>query len=324
MKNFRLEVGDCLLKVKELEANSIDVIITDPPYELNFFNQKWDNSGIVFKKETWKEFLRVLKPGGILLTFSHSKKQHRIDTVIEDAGFILRDKLMWLYPSGFPKAMSIPMLIDKKILKTPHQSKRLLNKILPNLDNPEYYENNYNSLSDEAKKWDGWKTLNLSPAYEPITLAQKPLQENYVTNILNYNIGAMNVDENRINLNNEKIDKGRFNNAHTDFGYKKLDQEIDNKGRFPKNVILTDDKKIIDLFSNSKSGYINSEIHNKNVTEKNIYNGYNNNSNFQSYGDFGSSARFFYCAKAHPIDREEGLKFEMGGGTKIDSTRKRT
>ena len=99
--------GDCLIRLKELKDNSIDAIITDPPYELGFMGKKWDSSGIAYSVEMWKECLRVLKPGGYLLSFGGTRTYHRMACAIEDAGFEVRDMIEWVYGSGFPKSQNI-------------------------------------------------------------------------------------------------------------------------------------------------------------------------------------------------------------------------
>jgi DNA modification methylase len=97
-----------------IEPETIDSVVTDPPYELNFMGKGWDNSGIAFQKETWRKCYEVLKPGGYLLAFGGSRTFHRIACAIEDAGFEIRDTIMWLYGSGFPKSMDISKSLDKK------------------------------------------------------------------------------------------------------------------------------------------------------------------------------------------------------------------
>lgn len=99
--NFKIINGDMLEELDKLELNSIDSIITDPPYELGFMGKTWDSSGIAFQKETWIKCLKVLKPGGYLLAFGGSRTFHRIAVAIEDAGFEIRDTIMWLYGSRF-------------------------------------------------------------------------------------------------------------------------------------------------------------------------------------------------------------------------------
>ena len=98
-ENFKIINGDCLIELDKLEEGGIDSIVTDPPYELNFMGKGWDNAGVSFQKETWEKCLRVLKPGGYLLAFGGSRTFHRIAVAIEDAGFEIRDTIMWLYGS---------------------------------------------------------------------------------------------------------------------------------------------------------------------------------------------------------------------------------
>src|SRR5215207_99431 len=96
--------GDCRAVMRGMDANSVDAIVTDPPYELGFMGKSWDKSGIAFDPATWAEALRVLKPGGYMLAFSGSRTYHRMACAIEDAGFEVRDQIMWVYGSGFPKS----------------------------------------------------------------------------------------------------------------------------------------------------------------------------------------------------------------------------
>lgn len=116
MEQFKNKVihGDCLEKLKELEDNSVDSIVTDPPYELGFMGKSWDSTGIANNVELWKECLRVLKPGGHLLAFSGTRTYHRMACAIEDAGFEVRDMIEWVYGSGFPKSLNISLQIKKK------------------------------------------------------------------------------------------------------------------------------------------------------------------------------------------------------------------
>ena len=99
--------GNCLETLKTLDTGSVDSIVTDPPYELGFMGKSWDNSGIAYNADLWAECLRVLKPGGHLLAFSGSRTYHRMVVAIEDSGFEIRDQIMWLYGSGFPKSLNL-------------------------------------------------------------------------------------------------------------------------------------------------------------------------------------------------------------------------
>lgn len=112
--NYNLYHGNMLEMLEVIEPDSIDSIVTDPPYELGFMSKSWDKSGIAFQPDTWEKCYKVLKPGGYLLAFGGSRTYHRIACAIEDAGFEIRDTIMWLYGSGFPKSMNISKQIDKK------------------------------------------------------------------------------------------------------------------------------------------------------------------------------------------------------------------
>jgi site-specific DNA-methyltransferase (adenine-specific) len=109
----RILVGDCRESMATLEADSVDAVVCDPPYELGFMGKKWDASGIAYDLEVWRQALRVLKPGGHLLAFSGSRTYHRMACAIEDAGFDVRDQIMWIYGSGFPKSLDVSKAIDK-------------------------------------------------------------------------------------------------------------------------------------------------------------------------------------------------------------------
>ena len=105
--------GDCIEILPLIQDNSVDAIVTDPPYELGFMGKKWDASGIAYNVNLWREALRVLKPGGHLLAFGGPRTYHRMTCAIEDAGFEIRDMLEWIYGSGFPKSLNIGKAVDK-------------------------------------------------------------------------------------------------------------------------------------------------------------------------------------------------------------------
>src|SRR6478609_3463358 len=105
--------GDCLELMATMDPNSVDAICTDPPYELGFMGKKWDGTGIAFDPATWEACLRVLKPGGHLVAFSGTRTSHRMICAIEDAGFEIRDSLVWMFGSGFPKSLDVGKAIDK-------------------------------------------------------------------------------------------------------------------------------------------------------------------------------------------------------------------
>jgi DNA modification methylase len=112
-QGWRVMVGSCLDRMKELPDASVDAVVTDPPYELGFMGKSWDSSGIAYNVEVWAECLRVLKPGGHLLSFSATRTYHRMTVAIEDAGFEVRDMIAWISNKTFPKSLDVSKAIDK-------------------------------------------------------------------------------------------------------------------------------------------------------------------------------------------------------------------
>ena len=107
-----LHIGNCIDAISQIPDSSIDSIVTDPPYELGFMGKSWDSTGIAYSVELWRQCFRVLKPGGHLLSFGGSRTYHRMACAIEDAGFQIRDQIMWVYGSGFPKSLNIGKSIE--------------------------------------------------------------------------------------------------------------------------------------------------------------------------------------------------------------------
>ena len=160
MGNIELFNSNNIDVLKSMPENTVDSIVTDPPYGLRFMNKKWDSD--VPSVPLWEECLRVLKPGGYLLSFAGSRTYHRMVVRIEDSGFEIRDMIAWVYSNGFPKSHNISKMYEK------------------------------------AKQWEGWGTA-LKPAIEPIVMARKPLSEKTVVeNVLKYGTGAINIDGCRI------------------------------------------------------------------------------------------------------------------------------
>ncbi len=184
--------GDSLIELAKLEPNSVDAVVTDPPYGLSFMGKKWDYD--VPSVELWREVFRVMKPGAHLLSFGGTRTYHRMVVAIEDAGFEIRDQVMWIYGSGFPKSHDVSKGIDKaagKIRPRVAGGQGGVNKILGSRKPGE-------AISGEAIEWQGWGTA-LKPANEPIVLARKPISEKTVAaNVLRWGVGALNVDACRI------------------------------------------------------------------------------------------------------------------------------
>ena len=203
--------GDCLEKLKELKENSVDSIVTDPPYELGFMGKSWDSTGIANNVEMWKECLRVLKPGGHLLAFSGTRTYHRMASAIEDAGFEVRDMIEWVYGSGFPKSLNIGKAVDKlqgNEREVIGKQTNIANK--GNNNDGRYNWNTENQkridsidITKGTSEWEGWGTA-LKPAHEPICMARKPLSEKSVAeNCLKWGTGGINIDESRVESNEE-------------------------------------------------------------------------------------------------------------------------
>lgn len=194
--------GDCLEKLKELPDDSVDSIVTDPPYELGFMGKTWDNTGIANNPLMWAECLRVLKPGGYLLSFGGTRTYHRMACAIEDAGFEVRDMIEWVYGSGFPKSLNIGKAVDKF-----QGNEREVSRVRTDGSGNATSENNMydddhkfvaTKVFNETKgtsEWEGWGTA-LKPAHEPICMARKPLAEKTVAeNVLKYGTGGINIEE---------------------------------------------------------------------------------------------------------------------------------
>jgi DNA modification methylase len=190
---FRILQGDNRDVLKTLADNSIDAIVTDPPYGIAFLGKDWDSkkasettskqaalhnlpSGMAltslandlefqyWMRDVFAECLRVLKPGGYLLAFSAARTYHHMALAAQTAGYEVRDQLMWIYGSGFPKSQDIGRQLDKKKINN---------------------------------DWSGWGTA-LKPAHEPIVLARKPTKLTFAKNVQQWGTGALNIDATRV------------------------------------------------------------------------------------------------------------------------------
>jgi len=361
--------GDCIEEMKKLKENSVDAIITDPPYGLGFMNKEWDSPakhrelvarelkrsaerkaqgksptdapfsqsvqpGLAIKGakegrwyqewcEQWsKELFRILKPGGYFLSFCATRMYHRMTCGIEDAGFEIRDTIMWLYGSGFPKSLNIGKQIDK----IQGNEREVVGKRSDfSYDNSKRDSVRHNETEDIKvgasdwnnpvtkgnSEWEGWGTA-LKPAVEPIVVARKPLSEkNVALNVLKWGTGGINIDACRIGTETimqhgrrQKEGTGWKNHWHND-----LEKGKEWQGRFPANIILDEDAgKILDEQTEGKVG--NGHWAKTKVTGFGEF----GNGKSEYFGveekdkNKGGASRFFYCAKASKSERNFGCE----------------
>ena len=201
---IKLHNSDCITKMQEMinDGIQVDSVVTDPPYELGFMGKSWDSTGIAFQPDTWKLAYQLLKPGGHLLAFSGSRTYHRMAVAIEDAGFEIRDQIMWLYGSGFPKSLNIGKALDKKLgnkrTSLGTKIKKAGDMRSGNYDKGGDYDDIELEITKGDSEWEGWGTA-LKPAHEPVVMARKPLSEkSIVDNVLKHGTGGINIDASRI------------------------------------------------------------------------------------------------------------------------------
>ncbi|BEP50548.1 site-specific DNA-methyltransferase [Variovorax sp. V116] len=290
---FTLHRGHCVEIMRSMPDASVDAVVTDPPYELGFMGKSWDASGIAYSAAMWAEVLRVLKPGGYMLAFSGSRTYHRMVCAIEDAKFEIRDQLMWIYGSGFPKGT------DRK--KVPVD-------------------------------WAGWNTA-LKPAHEPIALARKAPVGPLSLNLQTHGTGALNIDACRVGTDARTarptdftpMRGNRFGDPTVSEKREALEERV-YVGRHPANVLHDGSAEVLAAFPDApgQQGDISTDTEARKT--QNTYGAMRrgrgdepsaDNENGGTVGfkmrpgarrlDEGSAARFFYCAKASAEDRHEGL-----------------
>ena len=181
-----IKVGNCIDLMSEMADCSVDSVVTDPPYELGFMGKTWDSTGIAYNVQVWQQCLRILKPGGHLLAFGGSRTYHRLACAIEDAGFQIRDQIMWVYGSGFPKSLNIGKAIDKiqenqrvptgTFTNQPSKGGHHAGNTGRGVKSTERY---ITEIDQGFSVWEGWGTA-LKPAHEPIVVAYKPAEEDFV------------------------------------------------------------------------------------------------------------------------------------------------
>lgn len=324
--------GDCIEEMQKLidQGVQVDAVVTDPPYHLQsivdrfgktslsdntktserarargdgyarmsaggFMGQEWDGGDVAFRAETWRLAWELLKPGGHLLAFSASRNYHRMAVAIEDAGFEIRDQMMWLYGSGFPKSHNIGKNVDKtlgndrEVIGTIERGsvEKAIGKGAgytadpANQNNKAMFGYGTETVTKGNTEWEGWGTA-LKPAHEPIAVGRKPISESTVAkNVLKHRTGAINIDASRV------------------------ESDEDVEGRFPANIMHDGSDVVQDIFPKNKNtrhmsykrsggdfidGIPNQEEKSWFVTEE------------------GSASRYFYCPKVSKKERGENNK----------------
>ncbi|KKI18772.1 hypothetical protein XM48_10665 [Leucobacter sp. Ag1] len=312
--------GDCREVMAGLPDNSVDAIVTDPPYELGFMGKGWDSSGIAYDPEVWAQAFRVLKPGGHALVFGGTRTWHRVAVAIEDAGLEIRDNIAWLYGQGFPKSMNVAKAIAG--LESGHGSNSgaIRRATMGDAYRPSGVQGNRDGagrrdtglnehvleLSETAQQWEGWGTA-LKPAFEPVVVARKPLEGTVAANVLAYGTGALNIDAGRIG--SESTIRLR---TSQDFGILNDDgwtptagQNGSEAGRFPANVIF-DESQAAELDRQTgtlHSGQMRAGTRRQSPGSPVYGRQQDLATSGDTYGDSGGGSRFFYVSKAGRDER---------------------
>jgi len=323
----KLRVGNCLEVMQQLPENSVDTILTDPPYGLSFMGKEWDHGvpGQLF----WEEALRVAKPGATLLAFG-GRTHHRLACAIEDAGWEIRDYIFWAYGSGFPKSHNISKAIDKaagverevvgtRISRQPTGNAYAQDKWTKEHGIPQEIDITVPATPD-AELWDGWGTA-LKPAVEPVVMAMKPRDGTFANNALTHGVAGLWIDGGRIHTADKLVAGGKLrpNSGDTrDGAALGMFQEgtentfkQNSAGRWPANLILDEEAaRMLDESTGTlTSGTMKAGTQRK--ASKGL-GGYHDNfpdeaTAVDTYGDSGGPSRFFYCAKASRSERNAGL-----------------
>ena len=330
MSRYTIHTGDCREVLRDYPDNHFDSIVSDPPYGLTFMGKGWDKG--VPGEEFWREILRVAKPGAHLLAFGGTRTFHRLICAIEDAGWEIRDCVMWVYGSGFPKSHDVGKAIDRET-----GAEREVVSTLPAGSGP-LKRGHVNSgggggmsigterspeikvtapATDEAKQWQGWGTA-LKPAWEPIIVARKPLAGTVAATVLQYGTGALNIDGCRIEAEGNGrparvIDpKETQNNTYAgrmngSLAGGSMAVGTTTQGRWPSNLITDGSDEVVAGFPHTTSGAVRAGTIAGADAQRGVYGSFSGYAMPQIEASNGSAARFFYCAKASVKDREEGL-----------------
>ncbi len=324
---WAVELGVCRDILSAMPEASVDAVVTDPPYELGFMGKAWDASGVAFDAATWRAVLRVLKPGGHLVAFGGTRGSHRMVSAIEDAGFAIRDSLVWLYGSGFPKSLDVSKALDAAAGATREVVglKRLGGNAAVSLaDKGGTYGVGVGTApaidvpitapsTDAAKQWAGWGTA-LKPAHEPICLARKPLSGTVAANVQAHGTGALNVDGCRVDSGGthgsaRSAGQGRgFTDTEGHGVYRGVGGVVSEPhalGRWPANVLL--DPEAAAMLDEQSGTLKSGALDRSKIVAPNLTFGASPKALTGTYSaDTGGASRFFYTSKTSTEEREAG------------------
>jgi site-specific DNA-methyltransferase (adenine-specific) len=293
--------GDCRALMADMEGCSVDSVATDPPYELGFMGREWDSTGVAYDVATWAEALRVLKPGGWLVAFGGSRTYHRMACAIEDAGFEIRDQIMWIYGSGFPKGGNR----DGKgtCLKPAHEPIVLARKPLIG-----------SVAANEAAFGTGALSIDACrvPTDERLRAGGGVIPMRHDPSVPRGRSGEQSATR-------RYDDRGA-----TSFAPTPGPRGGATNGRWPANIVHDGSDEVLSAFPDAPGQQGDLRGHTKSRQSPNgIFGGMRPALDHAARGDTGSAARFFYCAKASKGDRDEGLsdfapqafvQFQTGNG----------
>jgi site-specific DNA-methyltransferase (adenine-specific) len=319
--SYIIHHGDCREVMATLDAESVDAIVCDPPYGLSFMGKGWDHG--VPGVEFWTEALRVAKPGAHLLAFGGTRTYHRLACAIEDAGWEIRDCVMWVYGSGFPKSHDVSKAIDKAAGAERETAgpKVYAGGHVQNHSGVAHggsycgFDHSGTTMAtapatDAARQWSGWGTA-LKPAWEPIIVARKPLVGTVAENVLTHGTGAINVDGCRVagtwstwrKKDGTVSEQNQDSHAIYGQGMGDVRNPEHPSGRWPANLIHDGSEEVVGLFPQA-----NGNSNNSHADCQAGFGGRRRTMGGMGRADSGSAARFFYCAKASKADRDEGCE----------------
>lgn len=324
---YKINHQDIKKWTSSYKGELFDGVLCDPPYELGFMGKSWDSTGIAYDSEMWRGIFDLLKPGAHLLAFSGSRTYHRMAVAIEDAGFEIRDQLIWMYGSGFPKSLNIGKAVDKiqgNEREELDERGGAIQKGSTNWQGQDRKDGKGSGFKEKftdtkgTSEWEGYGTA-LKPAHEPCVLARKPIEGTVANNVLKHGTGGLNIDGTRIeaepelakNWTNRKAKAG-FGNAVNVFTPDTTAGTIENfdyykpQGRFPANLIHDGSDEVEAVFPRSKGGAYPAKRGQSSV-------GFASGKQpgdkpAHKMGDDGSASRYFYTAKASKSERNAGLE----------------